>query len=120
MPTIAIVNRSSVMTDAEVDAITVALHTQVKEHFVPIWGADANLIFVDKQQAPPKEAWWLMVLDNSDQAGVLGYHDITPQALPLGKAFVQTTKEIGHFPSVTLSHELLEMLVTDGKWPKST
>ena len=32
----------------------------------------------------------MLVLDTSDQAGALGYHDVTPQGLPLGKVFAKT------------------------------
>jgi hypothetical protein len=52
----------------------------------------------------------LALLDDADQAGALGYHDITTAGQPLGKAFVRTTKADGGQISVTVSHELLEML----------
>ena len=51
-----------------------------------------------------------MVLDNSDQAGALGYHDMTPDGLPLGKVFAATDLQFGTQWTVTASHELLEML----------
>jgi hypothetical protein len=111
MTTIAIINRSTVMTDAEVKAITAALKIQVKRHFAPIWGVDASLVFVGKHQKPARNAWWLLVLDNTDQADLLGYHDLTPKARPLGKVFAKTDQESDLIPSVTISHELLEMLV---------
>jgi hypothetical protein len=50
------------------------------------------------------------VLDNSDQAGALGYHDVTDQGLPLGKVFAGTDLQSGNQWTVTASHELLEML----------
>ncbi len=52
----------------------------------------------------------LALLDDADVAGALGYHDVTPAGLPLGKAFVRTTQAAGDQISVTVSHELLEML----------
>ena len=55
-------------------------------------------------------AWWLVLLDNSDMAGALGYHDVTPAGLPIGKVFVQDDLSAGSKVSVTVSHELLEML----------
>jgi hypothetical protein len=52
----------------------------------------------------------MAILDNADQAGALGYHDITPDGLPLGKVFAKTTVDEGGAVSVTASHELLEIL----------
>src|SRR5262249_14726958 len=54
--------------------------------------------------------WWLVILDNSDQAGALGYHDITNEGLPIGKIFAKTDQQYGTSWTVTASHELLEML----------
>ena len=48
--------------------------------------------------------------DNPDQAGALGYHEITSQGTPLGKVFAKLDLQSGASWTVTLSHELLEML----------
>jgi hypothetical protein len=107
---VAIVNESSVCTDEEVAKITGALQHQVDHDFRPTWGIAAELIAVPKGQAPPASAWVLGVLDDSDQANTLGYHDLTPQLHPVGKVFAATDKKHGAEVSVTCSHELLEML----------
>jgi hypothetical protein len=36
---------------------------------------------------PASGSWWLVMLDDSDQAGALGYHDLTSDGLPLGNIF---------------------------------
>ena len=59
---------------------------------------------------PAAGTWWLSILDNTDRAGVLGHHDLTPDGLPVGKSFAGTDKHYGHSWTVTASHELLEML----------
>jgi hypothetical protein len=107
---IAIINESSVVSDQEVQAVMAGLQTQVSRDFAPVWGTDALLTFVPSGSAPPKGSWWLVVLDNSDQAGALGYHDLTPDGLPLGKVFAATDLQYNLKWSVTASHELLEML----------
>jgi hypothetical protein len=107
---ISIINESTVVSDTEVDAATKALQIQVTRDFAPVWGVDAQLTFVPTGKAPVKETWWLTVLDNSDQAGALGYHDLTPEGLPLGKAFAASDLQYGLKWTVTASHELLEML----------
>jgi hypothetical protein len=108
-PTIAFVNESTIPTDAEITSIVSALQTQVSRDFVPTWGKDANLIVCDRAHVPTG-AWVMAILDDSDQAGALGYHDITSSGLPLGKVFAKSDKEYGLSLSVTMSHETLEML----------
>lgn len=107
---IAIANRSTVMTDAQVSKITAALQVQVDQHFAPIWNIDADLVFVAAKDPAPKDAWLLAILDTSDQASALGYHDLTKTGQPLGKAFAKSDLDNGYQPSVTISHELLELL----------
>lgn len=107
---IAIVNETTVLIDGEVPAVVNALQRQVHEHFAAVWGIDADLTFVPKGSTPFKGAWWLVLLDNSDQAGALGYHDLTPEGMPMGKVFVKTDMDYQQQWSVTASHELLEML----------
>ena len=98
------------VTDAEVQAVVPALQKQVGADFAPAWGIDADLRFIAKGNKPATGEWWLVILDNSDQAGALGYHDLTAQGLPLGKVFAKTDKQYGEQWTVTVSHELLEML----------
>lgn len=107
---VAVINASSVLSDEQVQNAVPALQRQVHDHFAPVWGIDADLTFVPTGSQPAKNSWWLSVLDNSDQAGALGYHDLTPQGLPLGKVFAGTDLQYGLEWTVTASHELLEML----------
>jgi hypothetical protein len=107
---ISIINASTVLRDADVQAVVPALQTQVRRDFAPVWGTDADLTFVPTGAQPPAGTWWLSVLDNSDQAGALGYHDLTPDGLPLGKIFAGSDIQLGYKWTVTASHELLEML----------
>src|SRR5437764_6891042 len=106
---VAIVNASTVCTDAELKSYVGPLQRQVSEHFAPVWGADAKIDFVPKGKKPPKGSWWIAILDDSDQAGALGYHDLTADGLPLSKVFAKSDKHYGNSVSVTISHELLEM-----------
>jgi len=59
----------------------------------------------------------IFLFDDSDVAGALGYHDVTPMGDPYARVFVRDTLDSGgtvltgaSSVSVTLSHELLEML----------
>jgi hypothetical protein len=107
---IAFINASTVLSDAQVEDAVPALQRQVHENFAQAWGIDADLDFVPRGTRPPGGHWWLAVLDNSDVAGALGYHDITREGLPLGKIFAGTDLHFGQQWTVTASHELLEML----------
>jgi hypothetical protein len=107
---IAIINASTVLSDDEVSKAVPALQRQVHEHFAPAWGIDADLAFFSQNQSPPPGSWWLVVLDNSDVAGALGYHDTTSEGLPIGKVFAGSDLQFGLKWTVTASHELLEML----------
>lgn len=108
---IAVMNASTVVTDdKQVQKVVDALQTQVSRDFAPAWGIDADLRFVPKGSKPQPGEWWLVILDNSDQAGALGYHDLTSQGLPLGKVFAKSDMAFGEQWSGTASHELLEML----------
>jgi hypothetical protein len=108
---VGVINASSVVQDNEVFETVKALQVQVSEHLAPSWGVDASLHFIPRNLTPPNDVWWLVILDDSDQAGALGYHDLTEGGLPLGKVFVHSDMINGESWTVTASHELLEMLV---------
>jgi len=107
---VSVINNSTVVDDDQVETIADALQQQVNRDFHPTWGMDCHLKFVPEGQTPEPGSWWLVFLDDSDQAGALGYHDLTPDQHPLGKVFAKTDQKYGLQASVTASHELLEML----------
>lgn len=107
---VSIINESTVMDDEQVAPIVTALQNQVNHDFLGTWGEAADLIQVPKGGHPQSGTWWLCVLDDSDQAGALGYHDLTTEDHPIGKVFAATDQKYGAKVSVTMSHELLEML----------
>jgi len=107
---ISVINASTVLSDSEIQPVVDALQQQVSNEFRSAWGIDAELTFVPSGTPPPQGTWWLSLLDDSDQAGALGYHDLTPEGLPLGKVFAGSDLKYGNSWSVTASHELLEML----------
>lgn len=98
------------MPESHSSAFLKALQAQVSEDFAPLYGLDAELTWKSGTKVANDNAFWLVLLHNSDQAGALGYHDMTNAGLPLGKVFVDTVKQYGETVSVTMSHELLEMM----------
>jgi hypothetical protein len=108
---ISVFNLCTVLTDDVVSNAVGDLQTQVDRDFAPLWYVGAKLEFCRKNGPPPRAgSWWLVILDDADQANAVGYHDVTPQGLPLGKVFAKTDAESGHTWTITSSHELLEML----------
>ncbi len=107
---ISVINESTVLTDADVTPVVGALQQQVTNDFRPAWGVDAELTMIPQGTPAPAGTWWLVILDDSDQAGALGYHDLTPDGLPIGKVFAASDLKAGTSWTVTASHELLEML----------
>jgi len=107
---IAVINASTVVNDLDVKKMVDAIQVQIDRDWTPAWGIPAKLTVVPHGQKPPSGMWWQTIFDTADQAGALGYHDLTSAGLPIGKVFAKTTLEAGDRVSVTLSHEVLEML----------
>jgi len=110
LPKIALVNRSTVLHPDDFENIAAAVTVQASRDFGPAWGITALISPMKPGEQPPADWWQLIVLDNSDQAGALGYHERTAAGQPIGYVFAETDQEYGLKVSVTTSHELLEML----------
>lgn len=110
MQEISIINATTVLNDTEASKVIAPLQRQLGRDFATAWGIYGHLHYVAKGETPDPSHWWVALLDNADIAGALGYHDLTPQGKPLGKVFVKTTQSYGGQWTVTLSHEVLEML----------
>ena len=112
MPQIAVINESSDISDGDVQGMLDAFEQQWNKDLLPVWGVDAaSFTFVPKGTQPAAGSWWLVFLDNSDQAGALAYHDLTNEGLPISKVFVKTLKADNASISVGATHELCEMAV---------
>lgn len=118
---VIVVNKSTVIDNKSVKYIAEhVLQTQVSRDFAPLWGIDSRIIY-SQNEIP--NAPTLFIMDNSDQANALGYHDISVSGIPTGFVFVKTAWADGEHWTTTASHELLEMLgdpfadlEVDGMW----
>src|SRR5690242_13538157 len=110
MPRIAVINESTVIGDADVQKMLPAFEQQWNKDLAPVWGVDdASFAFVPKHRMPGAGSWWLVFLDDSDQAGALAYHDLTNEGLPISKVFVKTLKADNASVSVGATQEICEM-----------
>ncbi len=109
---IAVINESTASTDAAVQAMLPAFDQQWNKDLQSVWSVDpVTFAFHAKGKKPPAGSWWLVFLDNSDQADALAYHDLTNEGLPISKVFVKTLAADNASLSVGATHELCEMAV---------
>jgi hypothetical protein len=112
MINISVINESTVYSEAEALATMHALQSQWNKNLAPVWHLDqATFSYLGKGNTPPAGAWWVIFLDDSDQAGALAYHDVTNDGFPLSKVFVKTILADNSSVSVGASHECCEMAV---------
>jgi hypothetical protein len=107
---ILLANQSTAISDSEVQAIMQVLQVQAWRDFCPAYGIEVPTLRFDAPGSLRDGEWLLSFFDTSDEAGALGYHDLSPAGTPLGKVFAKTDLMYGSLVSVTASHELLEML----------
>ncbi len=112
-PTITVIDKTDKQKDwgIKIDDLVVLLQKFVDEHFAPVWLTPCVL---KKAADFEKGSWALAFFDEPDQPDVLGYHDLTPEGLPLGKIAVGAVLRSGKQVSVTATHELAEMLLDPG------
>lgn len=111
MPEIVIVNASSVLTDAEVQAVIPALQRWDDEMLRPAWGFDpCTYSFASRHQmpAPNDPRWPIYVNRHSTDPGALGWHDDRAGRI-FGRVFAGDCLRYGISWTVDLSHEAAEM-----------
>src|SRR3954471_13077374 len=109
---IAVMNKSTAISDGHVQEMLPAFDQQWNKDLVSVWDVEqAMFSFVPKGHTPPAGSWWVVFLDNSDQADALAYHDLTNEGLPISKVFVKTLNADNASVSVGATHELCEMAV---------
>ena len=112
MPQIAVINESTAIADADVLKMLPAFDQQWNKDLEPIWGVEtATFTFVPSGETPASGTWWVVFLDDSDQANALAYHDLTNEGLPISKVFVKTILADHASVSVGATHEICEMAV---------
>ncbi len=107
-PTITCFNKATVPLGVDLSSLVAGLQRFADDHVVPVWGTPAKIA---ASSGFLKGAWAIVFLDDADAANALGYHELTPDGLPIAKVFVRTIRSAGEPVSITASHELVEMLV---------
>lgn len=112
---LAVVNVSDTITEAQAREAVRAIAAQVREDFFPSrglsgWGTYADVRLIDREIASTQADAIVYLADDSSQPGVLGYHDIDAAGKPYGYVFRALSDRLGDPWSVTLSHEVLELI----------
>lgn len=120
---IALINESTLVSNADCQTMCQAIQTQLSLHVLPAWGmTTATIKFYADATKVPGYAWVVNMLDNSTQAGALGYHSLDNDNVD-AFIFSQPILSNGGSPilfnpanpnqytvSATLSHEVCEMV----------
>jgi hypothetical protein len=115
----AVINDSTVVTDAQVQEMWKAVKNQMFYHVCPAWNRPfMDSVFVAKGGTTPADCYPIYILDNADVAGALGYHTEDPGGSVYGRVFAETvlaaTGSIlnGSLSvSACLSHEAIEFFI---------
>jgi hypothetical protein len=116
---LAIVNKSTRVSNNDVATMTRACATQLRLHAAPLWGLlPIPVIYYPDTAHIPPSAVVLGVFDDSDQEGALGWHTEDPDGTQYGRVFAGPVLDNGgnaltNTLSVAsvLSHEVLEWFV---------
>ena len=108
---IAIINKSTLVSAADVTRMTAAVYRQVKWQVSKAWELKPPLVVEAADEASaPVGATKVMIFDDADVAGALGYHDVGPDGLPYGKVFAKVSLDNNVSVSSVLSHETCEIV----------
>jgi hypothetical protein len=112
---IAVQNLSTLVTDADAYDMTIIADHQARTHLAPAWGIQPPLVVYLKNGATQKYDALIGILDDADQAGVLGWHTEGPDASVYGRVFARPVLDNGGgilsgklSVCSVLSHEILE------------
>jgi hypothetical protein len=98
---VALVDKTNSVTPQELSLLAGALNAQIQNDVAPVWVVAAT---VGAYPTPPPNTWAIIIETSLDQPGALGYHTDTNNQ-PV--SYIEMTPDY----SVTVSHELIEMLV---------
>lgn len=94
-----------------------AVATQLRHHVAPAYQSlPVHIGYINDDTEAQPGSWVVAVLDDSDQAGALGYHSETNDGVIYGKVFARPSLDNGstaftgtYAVSSVLSHEVLEI-----------
>jgi hypothetical protein len=129
---IIVVNQSTLVSHDDAAKIVDACAMQLKAHFCPAWDLlPPTVLYWADGSNVPRADWVVSILDNSTQAGALGYHSLDSSGRPdafifakpvldnAGVALYDASNPQNTTVASVLSHELMEMTLdvyANGWW----
>jgi hypothetical protein len=112
---ITIIDRSKgKLTKSEVSRAASAVNTQVKRDFAPFWGTSSKIKVADSlgnaSDYPMQDNCVIYLQKEVDVDDALGYHATNNEGIPFGVVFTDLSEKLGEPWTVTLSHEVLELI----------
>src|SRR6266851_4694244 len=112
---VIIVNASHLLMDEQARAYAPVLQMQVDRDFIPAWGSRATAVkisFASASDIPHLDprSWPIFLNNHSNDPGALGWHDDQDGRI-FSRVFVGDCLRAGLDWGVTLSHELLELIL---------
>ncbi len=116
---ISIINHTNAkIKDEELQSTIRAINRQINEDYTPYWSLGATLRLEGRsgkqpEKEKPEDMRGEAVIYLWDEVNVddaLGYHDKNYSGIPFGFVFTELSKEMGENWTVTLSHEVLELI----------
>jgi len=106
------------IVDEAVHVAVRAINRQIAEDFEPYWSFGARLRLEGRTGSKPSKTSLpdmrgdgvIYLWDAVDVEDALGYHETNLRGIPYGFVFTELSRELGENWTVTLSHEVLEML----------
>lgn len=106
--TLGIINKSSAVSDADVEKTTKAIQIQVTRDFEPIYKTGPTKVMFNPTDDVDAVIY---VMDNDPSVdNALGYHTLNSRGVPWGVINAELDIQQGTPWSTTLSHEVLELL----------
>lgn len=105
---LAVVNASS-HSDDEVEKWVAACEKQADHEIARYWGYSLDVEFIAKGQVIPKADIYCGILNNTEEAGALGWHDYA-NGVPSIKIFAAECDKYNVPVSSCISHEFAEMI----------
>jgi hypothetical protein len=109
--TIQVTNQAATVSPEEALLWTLACADQVRNEFAAAWGFIPPTVSFSGDGTVDTGAFHVLIVDDATQAGLLGFHDEDQEGKPRAFVFAKTIREFGEEPSVTLSHEILELVL---------
>lgn len=115
-PRIAVINKSTLVSDADAKTMWLACKNQIYYHAAPLLHKRfMDSVFVPTGGVAKSTDFPLVILDDPDQANALGYHTEDPNGKVWGRVFARPVFDNGGTAlhgalsvSSVLSHEMLE------------